>query len=353
MVFVVVMAGGSGTRFWPRSRQDRPKQFLILGGKNSLLQKTYAIASKITDRDHVYVSTTSKYSRLVMRQIPAISKNRLILEPVGRDTGPSVALSCMILSKIAMDDVAVFLPADHSVTPESVFIQTVKQTAKIAERSNRVITIGIPPTYPSTAYGYIQFGKPVRGEQVREVRRFSEKPDQETAKRYVSSGQYYWNAGIFVSKISVLLREISLYAPHIYSPIAGLRDTPRSQFNQMLSRVFSQIRKISIDYAVMEKTANIATVPAAFEWDDLGSWNSVAKLLPEKEGNNRSSGKIVAINSDGNIVMNEDRLTALIGVNDLIIVEDKDALLICSKSHAQKVKQLNDLLRSKRLRKYL
>ncbi len=353
MAFIVVMAGGSGTRFWPRSRQSRPKQFLVLTGKTSLLQRTYATALKIVARDHVYISTASKHSKLVMRQIPSVSKNRMMIEPVGRDTGPSVALSCMILSRIAGEDIVVFLPADHWITPESAFILAIRQAIMIAERSNKIVTIGIPPTHPSTAYGYIHFGERACDRKAREVLQFSEKPDKKTATRYVSTGQYYWNSGIFVTRISVMLREISLHAPDIYDQIVQLRDTSRSQFNRKLCRVFPQVCKISIDYAVMEKTANVVVVPASFKWDDLGSWDSIAKLLPKRSGDNYSPGSIISIDSCGNIIMNEGKLTALVGVKDLVLVEDKDTLLVCNRHDAQKVKQLTDLLRSKGLKRYL
>lgn len=353
MSYIVIMAGGSGTRFWPRSRRARPKQFLSFGEGDSLLQRTYKLACKIVRPECVYISTLDIHLKLVKKQIPEVQSDRLILEPVGRDTGPSIALSSLVLSRVKSNAVVAFLPADHYISPERSFAKTIRRAQEVAERTDRILTVGIPPTYPSIGYGYIHFGDAIPNEKARIVLDFTEKPDLKKAKWYLKSGRYYWNSGIFISKVEVLINEILVHAPGIYRNLTRLANAPANNFRRVLRQSYAALPKISIDYAVMEKTDRIATIPATFQWSDLGSWDSIMMLLPKRSAGNYSNGSIITIESHDNIVVNENKLTALIGVNDVVVVEEKDALLICHKDDLQRVKQLVNLLNRRRMKSYL
>jgi mannose-1-phosphate guanylyltransferase len=338
---VIVMAGGSGQRFWPASRETYPKQFLTLYGNRSLLQYSYQRAKQITDPKCVYVSTRSGLESPIRKQLLSLRKDRLIVEPIGRDTAPSILLSCMWIQRRIPDATVMFLPADHYVSPTERFVRTAAKALSLAERTSSIIIIGITPSFSSTGYGYIQCD---RGQRERRspfsVLSFREKPDLKTAERYLKEGNYYWNSGIFAAKANVMMDQIRDHAPKIFKLAQPLFGLPESTFRAKLPRVFRDMPKISLDYAVMEKSKDVLMIPAEFEWNDLGCWASLEDLPYLRKGKNVSSGPLLSYDSQGNIVSAGERLVTLVDVENLVVALTEDALLICRKDSAQKVKQV-------------
>jgi len=350
MRHVVIMAGGSGRRFWPVSREAFPKQFLTLYGDRSLLQYTYQRARRVVDPHSIWISTRSGLETIIEKQIPTLGKDKVIIEPVGRDTAPSIALSCSWIMRKDPEAVIMFLPADHYISPESKFARTASRALSIAEMTRCIVTIGIRPTYPSTGYGYIQCNlKPVRGKaSVYPVSSFREKPDLATAKRYLNRGNYFWNSGIFVAKANVMMEQLRKYSPQIFKFAGSLLTLPRSSFQEKLRTAFRRMRKVSFDYAVMEKSTNVIMIPAEFGWNDLGSWGSLDQLPRLRKEHNISMGQALLFDSKGNIVSTGRKLAVLIDVKDLVVAMADDAVLVCRKESAQRVKDAVDFLRRRR-----
>nr|MDO8135022.1 mannose-1-phosphate guanylyltransferase [Candidatus Njordarchaeum guaymaensis] len=347
---VVIMAGGSGRRFWPASREAYPKQFLTLWGNRSLLQYAYQRACRVVHPRNIWISTRSGLELIVQKQIPILSKDRVIIEPVGRDTAPSIALSCSWIMKRDPEATVMFLPADHYISPTSRFATTAARALHLAERTSCVVTIGIPPTYPSTGYGYIRcdLGREARKGSAYSVLSFTEKPDSATAKRYLKEGNYFWNSGIFIAKASVMMGQLQKHAPQIFKLAENLLALPRSSFQGKLKTTFQKMPKVSFDYAVMEKSTNLIMVPAEFEWTDLGSWSSLDQLPHLQKQRNVSMGPVVVFDSEGNIVSSGRKLVVLIDVRNLVVAVAEDAVLVCRKESAQRVKEAVARLRRRR-----
>ena len=335
------MAGGSGQRFWPASRESYPKQFLTLYGNLSLLQYSYRRARQITHPTHIYVSTRSKLESIIQDQIPNLGRDNLIVEPVGKDTAPSIMLSCIWIARKNPSATVMFLPADHYVSPTKRFVETSIDALLLAERTDNIVIMGITPTYPATGYGYIQSDfSPDKKRSSYSVLSFREKPDAKTAERYLKKGNYFWNSGIFVAKIKVMMEQIREHAPQIYRIAQPLLDIPDERFRRELTRVFAKMPKISLDYAVMERSRNVTVIPARFAWNDLGSWSSLEELPHLRKGKNVSSGPVFSVGSEGNIVSAGRRLVTLVDVKDLVIALANDAVLVCRKGSSQKVKEV-------------
>lgn len=338
---VIIMAGGFGQRFWPASRDAYPKQLLTLYGNRSLLQYTYQRARRITDRKHIYVSTRSGLESLIQKQIPRLGKDQLIVEPIGKDTAPSIMLSCVWIQRRVPDATVMFLPADHYVSPIERFVKTAAKALSFAEGTDSIVIIGITPTYPSTGYGYVQCDHASQERRLPyQVLSFREKPDLKAAERYLKQGNYYWNSGIFVAKTDVMMEQIRNHAAHIFKLAKPLLSLPESRFRARLAGVFRKMPKVSLDYAVMEKSRNVVMIPAEFKWNDLGSWSSLDELPHLRKGGNVSSGPILSFSSRGNIVSAGRKLVTLVDVENLVVALTDDALLVCSKNSAQKIKQV-------------
>jgi len=346
---IVIMAGGSGRRFWPLSRETYPKQFLTLFGDRSLLQCTYDRARRVVDRRRIWISTRAGLEAVIGEQIPRLDKYRMIVEPVGRDTAPSIALSCARIMREDREAVIMFLPADHFVSPESKFVKTSSRAFSVAEAADCIVTIGIMPTYPSTGYGYIHCDPRRTRKRMLAyfVSSFKEKPDLATAKRYLEEGNYYWNSGIFVAKASVMMKQLQKHSRRIFRLAEELLSSSRSAFQSRLKEAFHRMPKVSLDYAVMEKSTNVVMIPADFEWNDLGSWSSLGQLPNLRKKRNVSIGQALLLNSEGNITYSGRKLAVLIDVNDLVVATAGDAVLVCRKESAQKVKEAVDLLRKR------
>ncbi len=354
--FAVVMAGGVGERFWPKSRRHMPKQFLNLGGKDSLIQRTVSRLEKVFLPEDIYLVVSSKHMPLVKEHLPHIPENNIITEPVGRNTAPCIGLAATYLKKKDPEGTMIVLPADHMILDEEKFLECVRKAVDIASSHEILVTIGITPTRPETGYGYIQISEAINSEEpaVHKGIKFVEKPDYHKAVQYMDNGNYLWNSGIFAWKISVILKKIDEFLPDLYKGLEELdKCSDIYKLKASLERVFPSLPSISIDYGVMERVSDIAVLRGSFGWDDLGSWTALSENLPKDENGNIIEGNFVGVEVENSIISSSSVLIAAIGVKDIIIVEADGAVLVCHVSQAQKVKEIIDKLKQKGETKYL
>ncbi|ADI15970.1 mannose-1-phosphate guanylyltransferase [Truepera radiovictrix] len=335
MFVAVIMAGGRGQRFWPLSTEDKPKQFLDLEKSGrTLIQSTLDRLVPLTGGvERVFVITGERYQALVHDQLPELPHENIILEPVGRDTAPAVALSALEMRARFGDVVMGLFTADHRVGNVPSFQGAVRRAISVTEQTRGLTTLGVKPTFPATGYGYIQAGAPVGAGF--KVNRFVEKPDARTAEAYLQNGGYYWNNGIFVWHTSTILEEFAKHAPNILTPLEA------AHAGGMVAEVFPKIEKISIDYAVLEKTDKAYMVVADYDWDDLGDWLAVERHLGKDEANT-VVGAHVGLDSQGNVIYCDDENATIvtIGVEDMIIVKRGDTVLVTRKDRAQDIKSV-------------
>lgn len=332
----VIMAGGKGQRFWPLSTAERPKQFLDLEQEGrTLIQRTYdRILPLVSGPETVYVATSDLYQDLVLEQLP-LSPDNLIVEPVGRDSGPAVALASLRLQARHPGAVAGFFSADHRIGLAEAFRTTVRHAADLAHTEGGIVTIGIQPKRPATGYGYIQAGEKV-GDHGYRVRQFVEKPSLERAQRYLDEGGYSWNAGIFVWPLETILAELDRYAPQLMQPLR------KAVASDAVTEVFPTLQKISVDYAVMEQSDRVFVVPGDFDWDDIGDWVALERLIKRGNAANTVVGRHVGRESAGNIVYTEteDDIVVTLGVKDLVVVKRGNVVMLVHKDRVQDIKGL-------------
>ena len=346
----VILAGGKGERFWPLSRRHRPKQFLCLDGSGqSLLQSTAERLLPLAQNwDNLWVITSAAIADGVREQLPELSEENLLVETQGRDTAPAVAWATLkVAERCGLDAVIGFFPADHLITDIQGFETTLKACFQLAMAKDAIVTLGIKPDYPSTGYGYIEQGEKQDGCEklpIYRVSRFTEKPDQKTAQSFIATGKFSWNSGMFIFRAEVILKELETYAPKM---MKLLRDKGEA--------AFSELEKISIDYALMEKTKLAYVLPANFVWDDLGDWNSLERLSKGNEANVDLANH-VHLDTQGTIVYSSDKkhMIATIGLEDLVIVRDGNVTLVADKKRTQDIKKLLKLLQAdEQLEKFL
>lgn len=361
MIIPLIMAGGKGERFWPKSRKSMPKQFVNLVGDDSMIQLTVKRLQKMVPAEHIYVVTGEEYAPLICEHNPCLPVENVIVEPLGRNTAPCIGLAADILrTKYSDEAVMAVLPSDHLIRDEAEFLSLLKIAAEAAmEKDSPIITLGIKPSKPETGYGYIQVGnlhKEHNNTKVYNVSRFVEKPDLKTAQQYLASGNHYWNSGMFVFQIKTMLRNMELHVPEVYQRLNVIRKSRNmADFPEILTNEFHAMPNISIDFGVMEKAENVRVIPGEFGWDDVGSWTSLEGIFELDEFNNATRGTFICMDSQGCIVETNktDKLVALIGIDDIIVVDTQDAMLICAKDRAQDVKKLIDNMRKQKLEDYL
>lgn len=349
------MAGGKGERFWPKSRQSLPKQFLSLkeDGK-TMIQLTVERILPIVQMEDIYVATNQAYKKLVMEQLPDIPEENILCEPVGRNTAPCIGLGAIHIQKRYGDAVMLVLPSDHLIKYTAMFLDTVRRGCTVAEEGENLVTLGIMPHCPETGYGYIKYKPEKSFYDALEVEHFVEKPDPETAKKYVASEQYLWNSGMFIWKVSTILKNLETYLPEIYEGICTVGKaigTPQEEM--VLKAVFEQFPSESIDYGVMEKAKNIYILSGSFGWDDVGSWLALERLRTSDAFGNVISGNVISVGTQNSIIQGEKKLIAAVGVNNLIVVDTEDALLICKKDSTGDIKKVLDNLRLRGQDQYL
>lgn len=354
----VIMAGGKGERFWPKSRTNLPKQFLNISGNQSMIQQTVRRLKKIVDVSAVFIVTNELYAELIHAQIPDLPFENIIIEPIGRNTAPCVGLASIIIEEKFPDSTMIVLPSDHIIENEEGFVQILKTAVEVSGRGPNLVTLGINPGYPETGYGYIKSSKQVElinDLEVHKVDRFVEKPDSQTAEEYVTSGDFYWNSGIFVWKTSVIRDYIQQHMPDMHDVLETMQAAIRhaENRNDVINEEFPKMPDQSIDYGIMEKVSEIFVIPCSFGWDDVGSWTALERINELDDHGNVIKGNILNLDTKRCIIESNGKLIATLGIEDLIIVDTEDVTLICSKEKSQEVKNLLKALRQQKMEKYL
>ena len=344
MYWAVILAGGSGTRLWPMSREEMPKQALTLVGERSMFQHSVDRLLPIFPIERILVVTRVEYKQLLLEQMPGLPEQNFILEPVGRGTAPAIGLAAIHLKKRDPNAVMAILTADHFIKDTDGF-RRILCAAEIASNNGYLVTLGIQPTFPSTGFGYIEQEAPinlVEIEGIYHVSRFIEKPDQNTALQLVANGRYTWNSGMFVWRVDRIMEEFKLHMPDLFGSLSLVNaHIAQADYEDIVSSVWEQVQKQTIDYGVMEKADRIAVLPASIGWVDVGSWSSMALLHPKDANGNVWTSPHIGIDTSGIIcVAPRRKLVATIGVTDMIIVDTPDALLVCNKDREQDVKAI-------------
>ncbi len=353
-MYAAILAGGVGTRLWPRSRQAQPKQFSdITGSGRTMIQATSDRLAGLLTPDQLYVVTGSRYAKLTAEQLTEMPASNILAEPSGRNTAPAIGLACIVLQQQDPDAVLVILPADH-VIPDVASFQAALSEAEQAAHEGYLVTLGITPTLPHTGYGYIEAGKRLDTPgplPVFRVKRFLEKPNLATARAFVNDGSYFWNGGIFVFRVDRMLAEMARQLPELHAGLQtiamAMRNQPADEAERVLKEVWGGLESISIDYGIMEQAEQVAMVPLEAGWSDVGSWDALEDVLGgDRYGNIVARGDVLSLNSHGNIVYGTDRTIALIGLDDLVVVDTADALLIGQKDQMQQVKKIVEMLQN-------
>jgi mannose-1-phosphate guanylyltransferase len=358
MLHAIVMAGGAGTRFWPLSRAATPKQLLDLAGGRTMIQRTIDRLKGLVPKEQVLVVTARALAPAIAQQLPELKAERIIGEPCKRDTAPCIGLAAMIVSQTDPDATMVVMPADHLIEPTAAFEQAIQQGVDlVAAHPETLVTFGIRPTFAAETFGYIERGEPLAaaGPSTYRVARFREKPARSIAEEYLAAGNFYWNSGIFVWKAQTILEALARYEPDMYASLATIAPAiGQPEFEQRMDREFTALRGKSIDFAVMEQHPSVAVIEAPFRWDDVGSWQSLARnQQPDAEGN-VAQGKHLAIRTAGSIIRTTgDHLVVTLGLRDTIVVHTPDATLVANKHDEEAIREVVQALRDRGWEEYL
>lgn len=346
---VVIMAGGVGTRFWPLSRRKKPKQFLPIVSEKSMIEDAVFRLLPRFSADNIFTIANAEQTRAIKKLLPIIPEQNFLVEPQGKNTAPSLMLATARAYLQNPKAVLAALPSDHLIKDNSLFLKKLEAAATAAAEGEHLITFGIPPSYPATGYGYIQFSpeNPVQigGELFYSVRNFKEKPEYEKARIFLEKGNYFWNSGMFLWRADLFAQKLEKHAPSVFPYWKRITAALENNNEHQLASIFEEIPSISIDYALMERAEGILMAKGTFGWSDAGAWSSLAEIWPKDEKGNASRGECVLIDSQNCLVFNPGKLTALVGVRNVIVVDTKDALLITDKSCDQKVKDIIEKLK--------
>lgn len=351
-MYAVVLAGGSGTRLWPRSRSGTPKHLLnLLRPEATMLQETVSRVLPALSPDRVYVVTNARHAGDVRAQLPQVPPKNVLAEPVGRNSGPAIGYAALHVHRRDPEGVMLVLPADHVILKDDDFLHAAASGARVAN-NGFLVTLGITPAYPDTGYGYMEIGDELGSEgglTVRRVVRFTEKPDAEVAAEYVRSGQYVWNSGMFMWRATVILEEMRAHMPGLHGALLGLAPVIGAPEElDRVQQVWPAIEDKSIDYGVLEKSGNVVTLPVDIGWSDVGDWAALAEFLPRDDDGNALLGDVMAFDSHNSLLYSSGRLITAVGLEDMIVVDTGDAVLICPKGRAQEVRRVVDRLKVER-----
>lgn len=347
---VLVLAGGTGSRLWPRSRRTKPKQFLPLLSKRTMLQETLERVAPLVEPGRVFVVTGEDYAQMVREQLSSVPPSNIILEPGGRGTAPAIGLAAIHMRRSAPDAVMAVLSADHLILRDAAF-RTALQAAEAAANEGYLVTLGIKPAFANTGYGYIKCGDVItqsHGLAIHRVGRFMEKPDQQTAEGYIASGDYYWNAGIFVWRTQSFLDAVERYLPRLRDQLNRIQARfGRSSHHAELTHIWDEVENITVDYGIMERAPNVAVIPVDIGWSDVGDWHTLTSLMSDDESANVVIGPHVEVDTHSTLIYSDSgRIIATIGLKGFLVVDTGDALLIAPRDRAQDVKKIVDQLRS-------
>ena len=339
--YAILMAGGVGSRFWPVSTSDFPKQFHdMLGSGDTLIQKTFSRLSQIIPIENILILTNEKYNSLVLEQLPMVKQEQVLLEPAMRNTAPSILYASLKIQKANPNAVMVVAPSDHWIEDEISFINNIQQCFDFCIKENVLMTLGIQPTFPNTGFGYIEYNKSDKS-VIRKVSQFREKPDYETAKSFIKSGNFLWNGGIFIWTVKTITESFEKFQPQMNALfLKGMESYNTANEVGFIDENYALAENVSIDYAVMEKAENVYVLSATFDWNDLGTWGSLHEKLPKDDFNNAVvNAKVMLQNSSNNIIStSKDKLVIIDGLEDYIIVDKDNVLLIYPKSKEQEIK---------------
>jgi mannose-1-phosphate guanylyltransferase len=359
-IYAVIMAGGVGSRLWPRSREKSPKQLLHILGEGTMIQNTVARLQPMIPYDHIYIVTNRTQVEGLRQQVPQIPAGNIVAEPFGRNTAPCIGLVTAQLRERDPESVMIVLPADHWIQNVGEFQQKLRLAVDAAYQLQGLVTLGITPTRPETGYGYIQQSdrrddaNPFFDQGLRRVLTFAEKPDLPTAERFLASGDFLWNSGMFVWRIDTIAEAFRCYLPELYEQIESIQVAAGSDdYMERLDSIYGQIHPISIDYGIMEKAENVYVTQCEFGWSDVGSWDETYRLSRKDADGNSIVGDVVTIDTARCFIRTAGRMVATVAVEDLIVVDTDDALLICRRGESQRVQGVVDYLRRKKINSLL
>lgn len=348
-VTALIMAGGKGERFWPRSRVNRPKQFIdVTGCGKTMIQLTVERILPLTEPENVYVVTNEMYHSLVREQLPYIPEKNILCEPAARNTAPCIGLGAIYSLRSRGDSVMMVLPSDHLIKYPDLFRKALQDGIGIAEHGQKLVTIGIMPDCPETGYGYIKKASINAEYKAWPVERFVEKPDRETAEKYLASGEYFWNSGMFIWKASTFLSAMERYMPDVYKHLINIKESIGSlEEHSVLQEEFLEMRSESVDYGIMEKAEDIYVIPGKFGWDDVGSWLAVERIKERDENRNVISGNVIETGTSNCIIEASDKLIAAVGLQGIVVVDSEDVTLIGAKEHMGDIKKVLEKIRQR------
>ncbi len=358
MITALIMAGGEGTRFWPLSRKDNPKQFLKLNDEQkTMLQQTVERIAQLVPYEQIFIATNDSYQQAIKDQLAEVPEDNIIIEPLKRNTAPSIGLSSVIIEEKYPGSTMLVLPADHLIKDQNNFLDILKKAIMTAATGKNLVTIGIEPTHPETGYGYIHFGDKLHtidGDSVFKVENFTEKPDLGRATEFLKDGSYLWNSGMFIWNLNSILANIEEHLPELYLSLEKIKEALNTeQQSEIIKEEFEKMESISIDYGIMEKADDIFVIPGSFGWDDLGSWPALERIKKVDEQGNVVVGKHYGIDTKNSIIHSTDKVITTIGLDNIVIVNTDDAVLICDKKRAQEVKRIREILSEEGLDDYL
>ena len=353
-LFALIMAGGIGARFWPRSKEKTPKQLLKIFGENTMIQDTVARLDGIIPKENIFIITNKVQRQEIINQLPGVPEQNILEEPFGRNTAACIGLASIMISEKAKDAVTFVLPADHIIQDVNSFQNVLMSAAKFANESKGLVTIGIIPTRPETGYGYIQIDDAIITDNINKVLTFAEKPNYTTAVRFLESGDFLWNSGMFIWRIDTILEEISKYMPELNDGLVTIKNSLHTNnLDEIIAQVYGQLKGISIDYGIMEKSQKVFLTKGDFGWSDVGSWEEVYQLSGKNADANALVGKVFTDDTSDSYIYSPNKFTAVIGAENFIIINTDDALLICRRDKAQDVKKVIDHLKFNKMNEHI